>query len=73
MAWSLTDILSGLHDDIHQKLETVRKSFSHPGTKGDGSEQVWIDLLNEYLPQRYRAAKAHVVDRDHQEFCVKGG
>lgn len=62
MAWSLTDILSGLHDDIHQKLETVRKSFNHPGTKGDGSEQVWIDLLNQYLPHRYKAAKAHVVD-----------
>lgn len=62
MTWSLTKILEGLHDDIHQKLETVRKSFSHPGTKGDGSEQVWLELLNEYLPQRYQAAKAHVVD-----------
>ena len=66
MEWSLTNILTGLHDDIHQILETVRKSFKHPGTMGDGSEQVWIDLLNEYLPQRYKAAKAHVVDSKGQ-------
>jgi hypothetical protein len=62
MTWSLSKVLEGLHNDIHQKLETVRKSFNHPGTKGDGSEQVWLDLLNEYLPERYQAAKAHVVD-----------
>ena len=62
MTWSLTKILEGLHNDIHQKLETVRRSFNHPGTKGDGSEQVWLELLNDYLPQRYEAAKAHVVD-----------
>ena len=26
------------------------------------SENVWLDLLNTYLPKRYQAAKAHVVD-----------
>ena len=60
--WSLPQILAGLHDDIQTRLETVRKSFGHPGTKGDGSEQVWLDLLDTYLPKRYQAAKAHVVD-----------
>lgn len=60
--WSLADLLSGLHDDIQQRLELVRKSFGHPGTKGDASESVWLDLLNNYLPKRYEAAKAHVVD-----------
>jgi hypothetical protein len=60
--WSLAQLLSGLHDDIQQRLERVRKSFGHPGTKGDASESVWLDLLNSYLPQRYQAAKAHVVD-----------
>ena len=60
--WSLPRILAGLHDDIQTRLETVRRSFGHPGTKGDGSEHVWLDLLNTYLPKRYQAAKAHVVD-----------
>ena len=60
--WSLSVLLAGLHDEIQQKLETVRKSFGHPGTKGDASEKVWLELLQTYLPQRYQAATAHVVD-----------
>ena len=60
--WSLSQLLSSLHDDIQQRLATVRKSFSHPGTKGDASENVWLSMLNTYLPKRYEAATAHVVD-----------
>lgn len=60
--WSLERILANLHDDIQRRLETTRQSFAHPGTKGVASETVWISLLNTYLPQRYQAAKAHVVD-----------
>ena len=60
--WSLSKLLEGLHDDIQQKLETVRTTFGHPGTKGDASERVWLSLLQKYLPQRYQAEKAHVVD-----------
>ncbi len=60
--WSLSQLLSSLHEDIQQRLAIARKSFSHPGTKGDASESVWINLLETYLPKRYQAAKAHVVD-----------
>jgi hypothetical protein len=60
--WSLSQLLASLHDDIQQRLATVRKAFNHPGTKGDASESVWIDLLEKYLPKRYQAATAHVVD-----------
>ncbi|QOZ06906.1 DUF6602 domain-containing protein [Bradyrhizobium sp. CCBAU 51765] len=60
--WSLSVLLSGLHDDIQQKLAIARKSFAHPGTKGDASEKVWLEMLLEYLPQRYQAASAHIVD-----------
>lgn len=60
--WSLSQVLAGLHDNIHQRLETARKTFGHPGTKGDATESVWLELLNSYLPKRYEAAKAHVVD-----------
>jgi hypothetical protein len=28
--WSLSQLLSGLHDDIQQRLATVRKTFNHP-------------------------------------------
>lgn len=60
--WSLPVLLASLHDDIQHQLATVRSTLAHPGTKGDGSERVWIDLLESYLPRRYQAAKAHVVD-----------
>jgi hypothetical protein len=60
--WSLPVLLASLHEDIQQRLATVRKSFTHPGTKGDASESVWLALLGTYLPRRYKAATAHVVD-----------
>jgi hypothetical protein len=62
MNWSLAQLLSGLHDDIESRLNTARKSFAHAPTKGDASERVWLDLLTTYLPQRYTAETAHVVD-----------
>ncbi|MGE0060915.1 MAG: DUF6602 domain-containing protein [Xanthobacteraceae bacterium] len=60
--WSLQVLLSSLHDDIQRRLATVRSAFGHPGTMGDASEGVWLELLNTYLPKRYQAATAHVVD-----------
>jgi hypothetical protein len=62
--WSLTQLLAGLHDDIEQRLSTARKSFAHAPSKGDASENVWLDLLTTYLPQRYQAATAHIVDSE---------
>ncbi len=62
--WSLVHLLAGLHDEIEQKLSIARKAFEHPGTKGDASEGVWLELLQSYLPQRYQAASAHVVDSE---------
>lgn len=61
-AWSLPQLLAGLHDDIERRLATARASFGHPVTKGDASEHVWLELLQTYLPLRYRSEKAHIVD-----------
>ena len=63
-AWSLSRILGGLHEEIERRLATARQAFAHPGTKGDASEQVWRGLLQTYLPQRYQAETAHVVDSE---------
>lgn len=62
--WSIQTLLSELHDDIQEQLARARKAFGHPGTKGDASEAVWLELLQTYLPQRYQAASAHVVDSE---------
>lgn len=60
--WSLSQLLEGLHTDIQQRLEKCRKCFEHPGTKGNASETVWLELLQTYLPKRYQAETAHIVD-----------
>lgn len=60
--WSLRTLLEDLHRDIEQKLSIVRGSIAHPTSKGDASEAVWLEMLNLYLPARYKALKAHVVD-----------
>jgi hypothetical protein len=61
-SWSLPTLLAGLHRDIQQKLATVREAIAHPGAKGNSSERVWLELLETYLPRRYRARSAFVVD-----------
>ncbi|WP_334127313.1 DUF6602 domain-containing protein [Sneathiella sp.] len=60
--WSLAKVLENLHQDIQSRLQTARQSFGHPGTKGDASEKIWLKLFQDYLPARYQAEKAHVVD-----------
>ncbi|WP_250519093.1 DUF6602 domain-containing protein [Caballeronia sp. ATUFL_M1_KS5A] len=60
--WSLSQLLGSLHLDIQARLAIARASFAHPGTKGDATEAVWLELLQKYLPERYQATKAHVVD-----------
>ena len=62
--WSLEVLLSGLHDDIEQRLARARQSFGHAPTVGDASESVWRDLLTTHLPKRYDVASAHVVDSE---------
>ncbi len=60
--WSLPSILTELHQDIESKLKASRKVFGHSTTKGDASENTWLEMLSTYLPERYRAEKATVVD-----------
>ena len=36
--------------------------FEHPSAAGSASEHIWLELFERYLPQRYRAAPAFVVD-----------
>jgi hypothetical protein len=62
MNWSLPQLLASLHDDIEQRLATARKTFGHPDAKGDASEAVWLQLFQTYLPKRYSALSAYVVD-----------
>jgi hypothetical protein len=60
--WSLSKLLAGLHEDIERRLAIAREAFSHSVTKGDAAENVWRELLQTYLPERYKTERAHVVD-----------
>lgn len=60
----LPNLLEELHSQVEGELTAARRTLHHPTDKGDASEQIWIELFNKYLPQRYRASRAHVVDSD---------
>ncbi len=36
--------------------------FEHPSANGTATEQQWLDLLDNYLPKRYRAAPAFIIN-----------
>jgi hypothetical protein len=59
---SLRGLFLNLQQQMVASLSTVREVIPHAGTKGDASELHWLNMLNAYLPERYRADKAFVVD-----------
>ncbi len=63
--WSLPTLLSALHNDVAQRLQVSREAMGHPVLKGDASEAVWLKLLSTYLPARYQAARAVVIDSEN--------
>ena len=60
--WKLPDLLKWVHQDVQAQLKAARESIGHETEKGDATEQVWVDLFNQYLPTRYHAIKGFVVD-----------
>ncbi len=63
---TLREIFLNLQTEMQASLGLARSAIDHPGTKGDASEADWLKLLAAYLPSRYRAAKAFVLDsHDH--------
>ena len=55
-------LFQGLQSQMEVQLSTNREYIHHPGSKGDSLENVWIDWLRKYLPNRYSVDKAMVVD-----------
>lgn len=44
--------------------ELIREHSVHAGSTGEASESNWIDLLREYLPNRYIIARGFVIDSE---------
>ncbi len=60
---SLNKIFSSIHSSIQNDLEISYKNLNyHPVIKGDTTEKAWLKIFQNYLPKRYQAEKAHVVD-----------
>ncbi len=59
---NIRDIFLGLQKQMRSKLSLNKKILTHPVTKGDASESEWINMLTSYLPSRYRADRAFVID-----------
>jgi hypothetical protein len=64
--WSLPALFDGLHKGIEQRLKISRAVHNHPVMKGDASEAIWLEFLGSYLPARYQATRAVVVDSKGQ-------
>lgn len=60
--WSLPRLLESLHTDIQHKLKIVRQTMGHAVAKGDASEGVWLEMLQNYIPERYQIARTFVID-----------
>ena len=56
------EIFLGLQRQMCSKLSLNKKILTHPVSKGDASELEWVDMLGSYLPKRYQAEKAFVID-----------
>src|SRR5437016_4884688 len=58
----LTDILDGLQARLEGELRGSRAAVTHPGARGEASEEDWLRILKEHLPFRYQADRAFVID-----------
>lgn len=54
--------LIDVEETFIQDLKVRQKAVTHDGSMGDATEDAWIELLQRYLPVRYRVAKAFAVD-----------
>ena len=59
---NISELFNGLQNQMIAQLNTNREFIKHPGTKGDSLENVWIEWLREYLPNRYNVDNAIVID-----------
>lgn len=56
------ELFGSLQKQMVAQLNTNRDFITHPGSKGDSLENVWIEWLKCYLPSRYCVDKAIVID-----------
>lgn len=58
----IKELFISLQSQMQGVLATNSKFITHPGSEGDSLENAWIELLKNYLPNRYSVDKAMVID-----------
>lgn len=58
----LTEILHGLQARLEGNLRGNRSAVTHPGARGEATEEDWLRILKDHLPGRYQADRAFVID-----------
>lgn len=58
----IAELFQSLQNQMLAQLNTNREFITHPGSKGDSLENVWIEWLRKYLPNRYCVDKAIIID-----------
>ncbi|HTX74667.1 MAG TPA: DUF6602 domain-containing protein [Terracidiphilus sp.] len=62
VSWSASAILQGLAEKVERDLRLAHTAIGHSTNLGEASQQVWIRIFDTYLPERYRARSATVMD-----------
>lgn len=60
----LKEMFAGLQTEMTAALNINRIAIRHQGSKGDATEDKWIEFLRRYLPKRYDVDKAMVIDHE---------
>jgi hypothetical protein len=63
MSNQLSEIFITLQDQLEISLRGSRLVLPHPGSKGDATEDNWLKMLKEHIPNRYQIVnKAFIID-----------
>ena len=60
----LKEMFAGLQIEMNAALNINRFAIRHQGSKGDATEDKWIQFFRTYLPKRYNVDKAMVIDHE---------
>lgn len=58
----LTNAFLGLQEAMKAKLSSAADLIPQPTSKGDAAELNWLGTLKDFLPKRYQADRAFIVD-----------
>jgi hypothetical protein len=64
MGVTVRDLLIGQQDILLASLGNTRALLDHPTEKGDATELDWLGVIDEFLPNRYKVARARVLDAE---------